>query len=86
MLHFSVDKPHFASPWNASSERANEEEDDDLDLEEEAVSIRRLHWMAPQPPSLEGCLFALLGRCGVRCRVHVAPEITVAGTSSSNYV
>lgn len=61
VLCFSPDKPHFSSPWNASSER-DEDDGDDGDLEEEAVSILRLHWMAPQPPSLEGCLFALLGK------------------------
>lgn len=73
MLCFSPDKPHFASPWNASSERANEDDDDDLDVEEEAVSIRRLHWMAPQPPSLEGCLFAMLGMCVLPCTRAVQP-------------
>lgn len=30
-------------------------------MAEEPVCIKKLVWMAPQPPSVDGCLFALLG-------------------------
>lgn len=59
LLSFSLDKPHFASPWNASTERVDPDDEDDIT--EEAVTIKKLVWMAPQPPSVDGCLFALLG-------------------------
>ena len=29
-----------------------------------SVSIRKLQWLPPQPPSTDGCLFVLLGAIG----------------------
>lgn len=63
LLSFSLDKPHFSSPWNATGERVDE--DEEVDGADEPVNIQKLIWMAPQPPSVDGCLFALLGCPGV---------------------
>jgi hypothetical protein len=64
LLCMSLDKPTFTSPWSAASERANEDDDVCDGSGDEPVSLRKLHWMAPQPPSLEGCLFMLIGTPG----------------------
>ena len=60
LLTMGIDKTHFSSPWNAKSELVDEDEVNDLN--DEPVFIQKLLWMAPQPPSVEGCLFVLLGR------------------------
>ena len=60
LLTMGIDKVHPSSPWTATVELASE--DDEVDgVDDEPVSIIKLIWMAPQPPSVEGCLFALLG-------------------------
>jgi len=44
--------------WRAAQELVD---GDNNDEDEEQVCIKKVTWVAPQPPSTEGCLFVLLG-------------------------
>ncbi|KAJ1428060.1 hypothetical protein B484DRAFT_447799 [Ochromonadaceae sp. CCMP2298] len=59
LLSVGVDKTHPSSPWNVALE--NDDEDGN---EEVKIGIKKLVWFAPQPPSQQGCLFALLTSTG----------------------
>jgi hypothetical protein len=60
VLSLGVEKTHesSASLWRAAQELVDEDNNDE---EEEQVYIKKVTWIAPQPPSTEGCLFVLLG-------------------------
>ena len=55
----SIDKENVSEVWNAVVEKSDfVDEDEDHQI---TISIRKLQWLAPQAPSTDGCLFALLG-------------------------
>jgi len=60
VLSLGVEKTHksSASLWRAAQELVD---GDNNDEDEEQVCIKKVTWVAPQPPSTEGCLFVLLG-------------------------
>lgn len=61
VLSLGVEKAQesSASLWRAAQELVDGDNDED---EEEQVCIKKVTWLAPQPPSTEGCLFVLLGK------------------------
>lgn len=62
MLSLGVEKTQesSASLWRAAQELVD---GDNVygEESEEQVCIKKIAWLAPQPPSTEGCLFILLG-------------------------
>lgn len=63
ILSTGLEKSGTSCVWNAKVERCDESDDDDVDADgDAAVTVRRLYWLAPQPNSPDGCLFAALGK------------------------
>ncbi len=84
LVSAGLDKGAAVEVWNASSERADDADDDGDSESEAAVIIRRVTWLPPQSGSTDGCLFASLGNFGKLMFIRPSSLHSAASRSSDD--